>query len=227
MMVLGLSYRFWIFFIVLGMFFYFFPEIDIWFSSLFFKDGEFYLRNNPFIMFVYDVTHPLVALFFLAVLGGLVYDVITKKALFNLKKRALVFMLVSIIMAPGVVVNLTLKDNVDRARPKHITQFGGDRRFTPAFVVSDQCENNCSFVCGHAAAGFSFIALALVFTGKRRQRIFAIAVSAGFLIGLVRIIQGGHFLSDVIFSFFFTYLTIRLLYYLIMERLTTAYEKIY
>ena len=136
-------------------------------------------------------------------------------------------MLVSIIMAPGVVVNLTLKDNVDRARPKNITQFGGDRQFTPAFVVSDQCESNCSFVCGHAAAGFSFIALALVFTGKRRQRIFAVAVTAGFLIGLVRVIQGGHFLSDVIFSFFFTYLTIRLLYYLIMERLTTAYEKIY
>jgi len=226
-MFLGQSYFFWITFTLLGAVFYFFPELDIWFSSLFFQNGEFYLRNNPLIVFVYDATHPLVALFFLGVLGLLIYTMVTKKTLFSLKKPALVFMLIAIIMAPGVVVNLILKDNVDRARPKHITQFGGDKLFTPAFVVSDQCPNNCSFVCGHAAAGFSFIALAFVFTGKLRRRIFITAVTAGFLIGLVRVIQGGHFLSDVIFSFFFTYLTIRLLYYLIMEKLTTAYEKVY
>ncbi len=226
-MILGQSYLFWTFFTLLGLLFYFFPETDIWFSSLFFKEGEFYLRNDPLVMFVYDVTHPLVALFFLGVLSALIYTLITKKTLFSLKKQALTFMLISVIMAPGVVVNLTLKDNVDRARPKHVTQFGGDRQFTPAFVVSDQCEKNCSFVCGHAAAGFSFIALALVFSGKVRRRIFIASVTAGFLIGLVRVIQGGHFLSDVFFSFFFTYLTIRLLYYLIMEKLTTAYEKVY
>lgn len=226
-MVLGQSYTFWSAFGLLGLLFFFFPEIDIRFSGLFFDNGEFYLRDHPLITFVYDVTHPLVALFFLGVLGLLGYSYLTKKEPFSLKRRALVFMLVSIIMAPGVVVNLTLKDNVDRARPKHVTQFGGDKTFTPAFVISDQCEKNCSFVCGHAAAGFTFIALAMVFSGKIRRRIFVTAVSAGFLIGLVRIVQGGHFLSDVFFSFFFTYLTIRLLYYLMMERLTATYENTY
>lgn len=226
-MVLGQSYLFWMTFILLGVLFFFFPEIDIWFSGLFFENGEFYLRNHPLVVFVYDVTHPIIALFFLGVLGLLLYSLVTKRSLFSIKRSALVFMLVSIIMAPGVVVNLTLKDNVDRARPKHVTQFGGDKQFTPAFVISDQCVSNCSFVCGHAAAGFSFIALALIYSGKTRRRIFVTAVTVGFLIGLVRVMQGGHFLSDVFFSFFFTYLTIRLLYYLIMEKLTTTYENSY
>jgi len=224
-MLLGASFLFWIFFLILGITFFYFPEIDIWFSSLFFRDGEFYLRNQWFVQFVYDATHPAVAIFFLTVLGMLIYALIRHKKPFNLNKRMLVFMLAAIIMAPGVVVNLTLKDNVDRARPKQITQFGGDKQFTPAFVISDQCESNCSFVCGHAAAGFSFIALAMVFKGRRKQWIFYSAVAAGFLIGLVRIIQGGHFLSDVFFALFFTYITIRLLYYLIVERFTELYEK--
>jgi lipid A 4'-phosphatase len=224
-MLLGTSYFFWVVFLLLGIIFFYFPQIDIWFSGLFFRDGEFYLRNQWLIQFIYDVTHPVVALFFLSILGLLGYALLKRKKPFGLTRRMLVFILAAIIMAPGVVVNLTLKDNVDRARPKHITQFGGDMQFTPAFVVGTQCEKNCSFVCGHAAAGFSFIALAMVFTGKRRRWIFNAAVGAGFLIGLVRVIQGGHFLSDVFFAFFFTYITIRLLYYLIVERVTGLYEK--
>lgn len=224
-MALGISYTFWIFFILLGIIFFYFPGVDIWFSSLFFKEGSFYLKDQFLIRFIYDATHPLLGLFFFAALGMLVYSMASGKTLYNIRRRALVFILLSVIMAPGVVVNAVLKDNVDRARPKNIVQFGGDRQFTPAFVLSDQCEKNCSFVCGHASAGFSFIALALVFTGSLRKKIFYTAVAGGFLIGLVRIIQGGHFLSDVIFSFLFTYLTIRLLYYVMVERFTRLYDE--
>jgi len=223
-MILGFSAYFWAFFIITGFVFYFFPYIDIWFSGLFFQDGDFFLKNQTIIKFVYDITHPVVAVFFLAALFLLIYSFFKKQELFNIKRKALVFILISIITAPGIVVNLALKDNMHRARPKQITEFGGDKKFTPAFVVSDQCEKNCSFVCGHASAGFSFIALALIFTGALRRKIFITATTAGFIIGLVRIVQGGHFLSDVIFSFFFTYVTIKLLYYLIVARFTKAHE---
>jgi len=224
-MLLGISYVFWSFFILLGIIFFNFPQLDIWFSSLFFENGSFYLKDQFLIRLIYDITHPMLAIFFLGTLGLLIYSLITKKTPWNIKKSALAFLLISIIMAPGVVVNLVLKDNVDRARPKNIVEFGGTKQFTPAFVISDQCEKNCSFVCGHASAGFSFIALAMLFGGSLRKRLFYGAVILGFGIGLVRVIQGGHFLSDVIFSFVFTYLTIRLLYYLIMVRFTRLYDE--
>lgn len=224
-MILGFSKYFWAFFAAIGFIFYFFPNIDLWFSGLFFKDGDFYLKDQVFIKFIYDITHPVVAAFFIAILFLLIYSIYKKREFFNIKKNMLIFILVSLIMAPGIVVNLTLKDNIDRARPKQVIEFGGDKKFTPAFVISDQCEKNCSFVCGHASAGFSFIALAMIFTGVLRRRIFIIATTAGFLIGLVRIIQGGHFLSDVVFAFFFTIVTIKLLYYLIVEKFTIACEK--
>ncbi len=129
--------------------------------------------------------------------------------------------MLTILLGPGLVINLILKDNVDRARPHHIIQFGGDKQFTPAFVVSDQCEKNCSFVCGHASAGFSLMAIAFLVRRELKNRILLIASTIGFVIGAVRIIQGGHFFSDVIFSFFFTFFTLRILYYLMYERVKT------
>jgi lipid A 4'-phosphatase len=194
----------------LALLFYFFPSIDIYVSSLFYSD-HFYLKNQFFIKLVYDITHPMLYIFLFTSLFLLLLSLILKKELF-FPKKAYLFLTLSILMAPGLVVNVILKDNVDRARPHHIQAFGGDKIFTPAFVVSDQCEKNCSFVCGHASAGFSFIALALLFTGTLRHRIMLGAIVLGFGIGLVRIVQGGHFLSDVIFSFFFCYFTIVLLH---------------
>ena len=42
-----------------------------------------------------------------------------------------------------------------------IAEFGGDKRFTPAFVPSDQCARNCSFPAGDPAVGFYFVAAGL------------------------------------------------------------------
>ena len=117
------------------------------------------------------------------------------------------------LLGPLLVVNGIMKEFSGRARPRHVVEFAGDKKFTPAFFISDQCKKNCSFVSGHSSAGFYFVSLALLYAGKRRKIIFWSAVTAGGIIGAVRIIQGGHFLSDVIFSFVFVYLTSLLLHY--------------
>ena len=201
---------FWLIFLALAILFYTNSWIDLWASGIFFKDGEFYLKNYPPIKFIYDVTHPLLAIYLLTFISLLIYHLKTKKEPFNFTKKMLIFIIAVIIIAPGLVVNLGLKDNMGRARPKHIIQFNSDKIFTPAFAISNQCKKNCSFVCGHASAGYSLMALAFIFR-RFKNRIFFGAFFVGTLIGLVRIIQGGHFLSDVIFSFFFTYITIIIL----------------
>ena len=56
---------------------------------------------------------------------------------------------------------------------------------------------NCSFVSGDAAVGFSLIALYFV---TKNKMFFYLSVTAGCSMGLIRILAGAHFLSDIIFS---------------------------
>jgi lipid A 4'-phosphatase len=113
--------------------------------------------------------------------------------------RAIIFLLATLAVGPGLVVNAVFKDHWGRARPRDVAEYGGTREFTPAFVVSDECDANCSFVSGHASIPFAFAALGLVWR-RRRRLIYGGAAVFGGLVGLGRIAQGAHFLSDVIFS---------------------------
>ena len=132
--------------------------------------------------------------------------------LFGLPRKALIFFIVIIIMAPGIVVNSLLKDHVGRPRPAHITEYGGTKVFQPPFVISDQCDKNCSFVSGHASFAFTFMAIGLLFRKRLRHIICTSGFIFGALVGFIRIFQGRHFFTDVVFAFFFTWLTITLIY---------------
>ena len=101
------------------------------------------------------------------------------------------------ILAVGVIVNFILKGLWGRARPEDVIQYGGSQIFTPWFHFSDACMNNCSFVSGDAAVGFSLIAL--YFVTKNKMFIY-LSIIAGCSMGSIRILAGAHFLSDIIFS---------------------------
>jgi lipid A 4'-phosphatase len=179
-----------------------FPAIDLAASGFFYTpDGGFYLGSwLPFRMLRAAIPLLLggVVIFGIAVLtAGL-----RGRTLCGLDWRAGLFLLIALAVGPGLTVNSLFKDHWGRARPATITQFGGDKRFSPAFVPSDQCVRNCSFPAGDPAAGFYFVAAAFLVPPRRRRRAMAGAVALGALIGIVRIAQGGHFLSDVVASFF-------------------------
>ncbi|TPW01688.1 MAG: superfamily protein, partial [bacterium] len=101
---------------------------------------------------------------------------------------------------PGLIVNLILKDHWGRPRPSTIAEFFGPNHYVPPFLISDQCLDNCSFPSGHAALGFWLVAFALLTPPVRRRRALWAALVFGAMVGLVRIAQGGHFLSDVLVS---------------------------
>ena len=122
-------------------------------------------------------------------------------------------MVLAILVGPGLIVNLVLKENFGRARPRDIVEFGGNKAFTRPFSISNQCETNCSFVSGHSATGFYFCSVALIFSGRKKKLVFRGGILLGTVIGLVRIIAGGHFASDVYFSFVAVYLSALLLHY--------------
>ena len=73
-----------------------------------------------------------------------------------------------------------------------------------------------SFPSGHASTGFYFFALYFVMRNRSRRAAWlwlAFALAFGSLMGLARMIQGKHFLSDVAWSAGFVYLTAAGLYY--------------
>ena len=96
-----------------------------------------------------------------------------------------------------IVVNLLLKNLWGRSRPGDILEFGGNGVFSPWFQISNSCASNCSFVSGDASVGFSIIAL---FFLTKNLVYFWLALLVGFGIGFIRILEGAHFLSDVVLA---------------------------
>ena len=138
-------------FIVLGILAYKFSYIDILITNLFYNENGFYLADNTFGLIIYEGAYYLTIAVILLLLVMLLLNLFKNIKPFGMPRKAVIFFIVVVIMAPGIVVNSILKENVGRPRPIHITEYGGTAVFQPPFVISNQCENNCSFVSGHAA----------------------------------------------------------------------------
>lgn len=180
-----------------------FPSIDLWASALFYQSGFIY-KNSPIASFIYELFANMHFVLFplLIVVSILAYRKYRSTDL-TFKQNIYLFLTLSLLMGPGILVNLILKDNsIGRARPSQITDFGGNADFTRAFEYSGACDSNCSFVSGHAAMGFFFIGLGWLFQSKRR---FYIGLAIGAVVGFTRIVQGGHFLSDTVFALWAVY----------------------
>jgi lipid A 4'-phosphatase len=90
-----------------------------------------------------------------------------------------------------------------RARPGDILELDGKEDFTPWFQISDACANNCSFVSGDASVGFAVIVLYFL---SKKMVFFWLSLFCGFGIGLIRIMEGGHFVSDIVIAALVLYL---------------------
>jgi membrane-associated PAP2 superfamily phosphatase len=113
---------------------------------------------------------------------------------------ALVFLIGSLILGPGLIVNLGLKDHSHRPRPVHVQEFGGDQEFRPWWRFDGACHKNCAFASGEAASGFWMLAPALIAPPPWRGLAVAGALVYGFVTSALRVAFGGHFLSDVLFG---------------------------
>ncbi len=134
------------------------------------------------------------------------------------RRKAALFLLALIVAGPVLLVNSGLKDNWGRARPMEVTQFGGERSYTPPLVPAMQCDTNCSFVSGHAAAAFVLTGMYWI---TRRRRWLVAGIALGGAVGLGRMLQGGHFLSDIVFAFWAVYLAGLVLDWLMLKERRT------
>jgi lipid A 4'-phosphatase len=118
--------------------------------------------------------------------------------------RALIFLGLTYAVGPGLVVNLLLKNYWGRARPESIVAFGGSDPYTPAWLPSD--AGGASFMSGEVSIAAATCAVALLVRGRARAILFMLGLALASVIGLVRMAQGGHFLSDVVFAMLLTWL---------------------
>lgn len=182
------------------------PSLDLLVSGWFHAPGAGFPADHasPYHRAV-RVAVRVIAIAYGGVAGiGLVLALARKRRVFGMNAAAYAYLLLLLAVAPGLVVNAVLKNHWDRARPSQIVEFGGQKAFSRAGAISDQCPKNCAFVSGDASIGFLLSALGFVAAAAGRRRPahagFAAGALGGAWIGFTRIAQGGHFLSDVVFS---------------------------
>jgi lipid A 4'-phosphatase len=176
------------------------PFIDVEVARFFYGPDNAFARNDPAVEIIRNFFKAVYIAACVGALAGFVSCYFGRGCWFGLTAVQNLFVITCLALGPGVVSNLVLKDNWGRARPSQIVQFGGERTFSAALVPSQQCKKNCSFVSGEASSIFMvFFAAAFVFPLWAR-RLVLLGVAGGGAAGLIRMAQGGHFLSDVVFA---------------------------
>ncbi len=181
------------------------PAIDIAVAGLFVGPGMVFDAGQwPWVVWINAYIPTVFRIMVLAALAGWLFTSVTK---FGKRWRLyLAFLVLAGTLGPGLVVNLVFKDNWQRARPYQVEQFGGSQQFSRATVITDQCDNNCSFVSGHVACGIFFASLMLL--QPRRRILWAGAgIASGLVIGFARMADVAHWFSDVLWACPITLLT--------------------
>ncbi len=179
------------------------PSIDLYISGLFYYgSSQFALQSFDLTSILFrDILLPIVLIYILILpIFGRFIKIDKIFFNYNFSTKEIFLLWGSQIIGVLIFVNLILKNLWGRARPNDVLQLGGKENFSPWYEITNACESNCSFVSGDASVGFSIIILYLI----TKKIIFLYAsIVVGFVLGLIRIMAGGHFLSDIFFAGFF------------------------
>lgn len=199
------------------------PEVDLMVSGWFYQpETGFFWEYAALPVFVHDLAYYGARILGVMLAVGAGLALLRRKNVCGVSARAWLFLFLGLLIGPGLVANVILKDNWGRARPREVIEFGGQTRFTPPLMMANNCANNCSFVAGDAALGFYLPCFGYVVSTKRKRRVFWGGMALGVIFGVTRIVMGGHFMSDVLFAAFFMLLTTALLHMAMFGRTKTA-----
>jgi lipid A 4'-phosphatase len=140
--------------------------------------------------------------YFLAFCGLIMISVSYWNVKYVRFRKASLVLVFSIVVGPGLLINLVLKDHSGRPRPREITEFGGTEQYI-CVCEKGKTNDGKSFPCGHCSMGF-YLAIPYLFYRNRKKAlawtIFAAGTGYGILVGISRMMAGGHFASDVLWA---------------------------
>ena len=178
---------------------FWFSDLDIAVQSLFYHRG-WILEENPLILFLYrwGVLPGL-----LLACGGLL--LLIRRSVIERRRewrRAAAALLITLFLGPGLLINGISKKYTGRPRPRETIQFGGDWRYHRVMDFGVPGRGH-SFPAGHPSTGFLLFSLYYSFRRRNPRRARAWlggGIVYGGIMGMGRIVQGAHFLSDVVWS---------------------------
>ncbi len=115
-------------------------------------------------------------------------------------RRRCLFLVLVVALGPGLIINTVLKPGWGRPRPRQIQAFNGEKTYRgwwqPAGLGAGK-----SFPSGHASMGFVMLAGIILIPRQRVGfRVVGVMSALGYsgVMSAARIVQGAHFLSDVL-----------------------------
>jgi len=103
-----------------------------------------------------------------------------------------------LLLGPGLLVNILAKGLAGRPRPDELVQFGGYWNFNRPWQFGVPGQGR-SFISGHVSMAFFWFGLVFLLKERGQRALAFFGVMAfGLWMGLARMAQGAHFLSDVL-----------------------------
>jgi membrane-associated phospholipid phosphatase len=199
--LVGLCAAWFLLFVV----FHLLPAADIGFSSLFCGRTSTPSSCVGFPGRDHWLTDPFRSLFYwvpIAAALALVADIALQYGRDGWRDRARLradaVAVAAYLIGPILLVNGLLKAYSGRPRPLDTTIFGGGMSFVAAGDFSGACLSNCSFVSGEAAAAGWLMGLVALVHARLGCVAAAILIDISIAAPFLRVVMGGHFLSDVV-----------------------------
>lgn len=217
--------------VVAGLVFGLMPALDLRVAAHFHAVADangnvFAWRLSPTLLIVHNIALKAGFILLVPVVAAILWKLIVPRRPMLISARAAVFLIVTMLLGPGLLVNVGLKDHWGRPRPIDVAQFGGSEHFVPWWDPRGDCPNNCSFVSGDVSTvAWTFAPAALV-PGPWQPLAFAGAFALTAFMAVIRMMAGAHFPSDTIFAGVFTFLLIWLAYALIYRWPTRLDDKL-
>lgn len=188
-----------------------FPGVDLAVARWFWMPADgFWLSRHDWATLLRRVSMwPTIAIG-VAALVSVLQHIIAPATRQFMTARAALFLFLTVTAAPVLLVNGVFKEYWDRARPVHVTELGGNWRFTPWWQPGDgtECRTNCSFVSGESSGAAWLAAPALLSPPSLRPAALAGVAAYTALISALRMGFGGHFLSDTLIATLLTLLIV-------------------
>lgn len=178
-----------------SMIFVMFPQVDMRVSRYFTSGTEFYLSDNPLLLWIRDANRILPSIVLPVMIILIIAGPLKLSA--RLTTRRALFVVVSYVLGSAIMVHL-FKNFFARARPRNVIEFGGTMEFTPAWQFASMCERDCSFPSGEAASAAAFLSVLVFVPDAYRKYVAALIVPLSIIAALNRVAFGAHFLSDVV-----------------------------
>ncbi len=185
---------------VVGTVFALYPQLDVTLSRYFYAGGLRWHVLDWRSGIVRDIASWIIALVAAPAFIALAVKWLLPRRPLLMPGRAVVLMISTLALGPGLIVNVILKDNWGRPRPQFLTEFGGPAPLLPWWDPRGKCDKNCSFVAGEPSGAFWTMSAAAVAPPQWRAAAYAAAITFGSAVGVLRMSAGGHFFTDVVFS---------------------------